>query len=261
MKPVFLFFAVLCFAFSAAAQIKWPQNKKCTIVLTYDDALVSQLKVAVPQLEAAKFKATFFLTGDINALTIDRWRALSKKGYELANHTIFHPCLSTDDNPVQSERYTVYQMAREIEVMNHFLFAVDGKITRSYAYPCTETTAGGKDYVDSLRRYDLIKYARAGGDENAVITDFKHLDPFLVPSYGVDDNTTGSQLIAFVKKVQDTGGMGVLMIHGVSGDYITIYAGAHQQLIDYLKQNRQDIWVTTFQNAMDLVTKTLKLNK
>jgi peptidoglycan/xylan/chitin deacetylase (PgdA/CDA1 family) len=246
------------FTSHAQESIKWPQHKKAAIVLTYDDALVSQLNVGVPQLEAAHMKATFFLTGDIDPATIPRWRRLSKRGFEMANHTIFHPCLSTDDNPVHSESYTPYSMIREIEVMNHFLYAVDGKTSRTYAYPCTETTAGGKDYVDSLRKFNQIKYARGGGDSSDFITNFKRLDPMLVPSFGVEDNTTGAQLIAFVKKVQLNGGMGVLMIHGIGGDYITISAKAHQELLNYLRKNKNELWVPTFQQAMDYVTQTNK---
>ncbi|RKR85183.1 peptidoglycan/xylan/chitin deacetylase (PgdA/CDA1 family) [Mucilaginibacter gracilis] len=260
MKKLFLLFLLLNFAAQAQQQIKWPNNKKAVIVLTYDDALLTQLNTAVPQLDAARLKATFFITGDVNSQTISRWRKLGQKGYELANHTLFHPCASSNDNPVSSDNYTAYRMIREIEVMNHFLYAIDGKTSRTYAYPCTEITAGGKSYVDTLKYYNLVKYARIGGDSNAVITDFKNLDPLQVPSYGIKDNTTGAQLIAFVKRVQQSGGMGVLMFHGIGGDYITTPAEAHKQLLAYLNKNRKEIWVATFQQAMDYITEAGKSN-
>jgi peptidoglycan/xylan/chitin deacetylase (PgdA/CDA1 family) len=259
MKKLILFLLLSGFAAQAQEKIKWPGHKKAVIVLTYDDALDTQLNVAVPQLDAAHLTATFFLTGDIDNHTIPKWRALSKKGYELANHTIYHPCASTNDNPVPSDNYTVYGMIREIEIMNHFLYAVDGKTTRTYAYPCTETTVGkGKSYVDSLRKYGMVNYARVGGDVDAVITDFKHLDPLQVPSYGLEDNTTGAQLIAFVKRVQQSRGMGIVMFHGIGGDYITISAAAHKQLLNYLKKNKKEIWVATFQQAMDYAMQASK---
>ena len=258
MKLKWFILPLLFLSFSVSAQhkIKWPGHKKAVIVLTYDDALLSQLNVAVPQLEAAHLPATFFLTGDINSQTIPRWRALSKKGFELGNHTIYHPCLSKDDNPVPSDNYTVYSMIREIDIMNSYLFAIDGKTSRTYAYPCTETTVGnGKDYVDSLRKYGLVKYARIGGDtDNAVITDFKHLDPLRVPSYGLEDNTPGEKLIAFVKQVEKSRGMGIFMFHGIGSDYIITPTKAHQELITYLKQHKAEIWVATFQQAMDYAT-------
>jgi len=238
----------------AQQKITWPYHKKAVVVLSYDDALETQLNVAVPQLKAAGLIATFFLTGDIDPDNIRKWRALSRHGFELGNHTIFHSCLSSDDNPVESEPYTVDKIIQEIDVMNNFLYAVDGKINRTFAYPCTETTAGYKDYVDTLRKYKLVKYARVGGDEEAVITDFKHLDPFRVPSYGLEANTSGENLVAFVKQVQQKGGLGIMMFHGIGGDYIGISSKAHLVLLTYLKKNKKTIWVTTFQQAMDYVT-------
>ncbi|HVV56316.1 MAG TPA: hypothetical protein VHC47_13370, partial [Mucilaginibacter sp.] len=154
-----------------------------------------------------------------------------------------------------SDHYTPGQMISEIDAMNRFLFAVDGKTNRTFAYPCAETTVGGKDYVDTLRKYYLVKYARIGGDVDAVITDFKHLDPLRVPSYGLDESTPASKLIDFVKRVEQSGGMGIFMFHGIGGDYITTSAGAHRELLQYLKEHRKEIWVTTFQQAMDYAMK------
>ena len=258
MRQILLLF-ISIIAIRAQGQVKWPDQKRSAIILTYDDALPSQLKVVVPQLKKAKLMATFFLTSDIDSASIPQWRALSKKGFELGNHTVFHPCAGTDDNPVPSDHYTAYQIIREIEVMDRFLYAVDGKNKRTFAYPCAETTVGGRDYVDSLRKYTLVKYARAGGDSAAFITDFVHLDPFRVPSYGLEGGETGAQLIAYVKRVQQNGGLGILMIHGVGGDYITISAEAHRELIRYLETQKKEIWMPTFQQGMDYINKQVPL--
>jgi peptidoglycan/xylan/chitin deacetylase (PgdA/CDA1 family) len=225
-----LIFILLLTTFSAQAQqqVNWPGHKKAAIVLTYDDALPSQLDNAVPNLRRAGLTATFFLTSDIDSGSIPRWRKLAKEGFELGNHTVFHPCSGNLDNPVPSEPYTAYRIIREIEVMDRFLFAIDGKTKRTFAYPCAETFVGGKDYVDSLRKYVLVRYARTGGDSSSVITDFRKLDTLRVPSYGLDGGESGKQLVAFVQRVEQKGGLGVVMIHGVGGDYITISKEAHQ---------------------------------
>lgn len=256
---VLLFIAVA--AFAQTPQVQWPHHKKAVIVLTYDDALRSQLQTAVPQLKKAHLKATFFLTSDVNSTTIPMWRKLAKKGYELANHTAFHPCAALFDNPVSSDHYTQYDMIREIEVMNHFLFAIDGKNSRTFAYPCAITTVGNKDYVDSLRLYGMVKYARIGGDTNAIITDFRNLDLLRIPSFGLEDNTSAATLISFVQHVEQSGGMGIIMFHGIGGDYITTSAAAHQELLTYLHKNRSKIWVATFQDAMDYAMKNVKPSK
>ncbi len=259
MKKLLLPFMVFVLYRTQAQTFAWPHHKKATIVLTYDDALLSQLDTAVPQLKRAGLTATFFLTADLDYNTLPRWRAVAKAGFELGNHTLFHPCPNTSDNPVSSAEYTAFQMIREIEVMNWLLFAIDGKTNRTYAYPCAATMAGGKDYIDTLRRYKPVSYARIGGDTGAVITDFAHLDLLRVPSLGLEDNATASELITFVKRVERTGGMGVIMFHGIGGDYITTPAAAHQELLDYLKKNRRRIWVPTFRQAMDYVAQQLSL--
>ncbi|HTR29358.1 MAG TPA: polysaccharide deacetylase family protein [Puia sp.] len=235
---------------SQVRPMQWPDHKKAAIVLTYDDALVSQLDSALPQLKKAGLTATFFLTSDLDFVTMPRWRAVANAGFELGNHTLYHPCSPSPDNPVSSSTYTKTQMIDEIDLMNRFLYALDGKTVRTFAYPCAETLAGGHDYVDSLRRTGTVKYARIGGDETAVITDFIHLDSLRVPALGLEDHTDAATIIGFIKKVQQAGGMGVIMFHGVGGDYITTATAVHQAVLDYLTANKKDIWVATFMEAM-----------
>lgn len=254
MKYLLLLFVLCSLSLKAQKKLTWPGHHTSAIILTYDDALESQLNNAVPQLEKARLPATFFLSGDIDNASSVRWRKLSGKGYELANHTLFHPCEGTNDNPVSSGGYTVYSMLREIKYCNNFLYALDGKTSRTFAYPCTDTTAGGKGFIDSLRESHFVKYARLGGDTDAIITDFRQLDPLRVPSYGLDENSTGDELIAYVQHVQESGGLGIIMFHGIGGDYISTSKEAHQQLIQYLSANRRRIWVTTFQQGMDYIT-------
>ncbi|WP_298333534.1 hypothetical protein [Asticcacaulis sp.] len=56
---------------------------------------------------------------------------------------------------------------------------------------------------------------------------------------------SGSDLIAFVKNVQAVGGMGVFQFHGIGGEYLSVPASAHLELLNYL-QTQPDIWVGTF---------------
>lgn len=39
------------------------RNKRCAVVLTYDDALDVHLDHVIPQLDSSGFKGTFYLTG------------------------------------------------------------------------------------------------------------------------------------------------------------------------------------------------------
>ena len=75
-----------------SAQSRWAGNRRAAIALTYDDALESQLDVAIPQLDAAGVKGTFFLMGRQVGWRVPDWRRASDRGHELGNHTVNHPC-------------------------------------------------------------------------------------------------------------------------------------------------------------------------
>ena len=147
---------------SAQAGTKWPDGAKAAVVLTYDDALTSQLDHAVPVLDAAGFKGTFFLTG-LKPEAVARWRAVAAEGHELGNHTVLHACPasgSSGDISHTSNAYTTERMLKEIEQQNVFLTSLDGKPTHGFASPCGATLAGGHDYVEALRAAKLVTYVR-----------------------------------------------------------------------------------------------------
>src|ERR1700733_4528236 len=96
MKGVILIILNGCLSFVSLAQNSnaW-NNKKCAVVLTYDDALNVHLDNAIPLLDSLGFKGTFYLSGYFPGFRdrIKDWEKASSKGQELANHTLFHPCI------------------------------------------------------------------------------------------------------------------------------------------------------------------------
>lgn len=245
---------MLCAHVAGAEPFHWPDGKRAAIVLTYDDGMASQRDIAIPQLDKAGFKGTFFLNA-VSGQDMLLWRAIGKKGHELGNHTMFHPCpmavLPGRENSTES--YTVEKILDEIRTMNGLLNRIDGTHPRTLGYPCSQTIVGGTDYLPALRASGLIAYARTGGDPyNAVIGDLRALDLLNVPSNGPTNEPSGDELIAFVKRVQAAHGLGVLQFHGVGGGYLKVSAEAHQQLLDYLR-SQPDIWVGTFQDVLNYV--------
>ncbi len=239
----------------AQAQMAWPKGKAAAIVLTYDDALRSQLEVAVPQLRAARLHGTFFLDGDILPADLRRWRAVARAGHELGNHSVFHPCprAMLPDTPYPTERYDVPRMLAEIKVMNDILSGIDGRELRTYSVPCSQMLVGGVDYTEPLRHSGLVAYARTGGDQyRSVVTEFSALDAFQVPSYGPVDSPGAQTLIDYVERVRTARGLGILQFHGVGGDYLAVSATAHRELVAHLR-NHPEVWVATFREVMDYV--------
>jgi peptidoglycan/xylan/chitin deacetylase (PgdA/CDA1 family) len=236
-------------------------------VLTYDDGMDTHLDHAAPDLDAAGLKGTFFVPGHSESLAkrLPEWRALAARGHELGNHAIFHPCLRNGPNGAarewvrpeyQLEGYTVERIRDEIAAMNTTLLAVDGETTRTLAYDCCDTTAGGKSYVDAVR--PLFLAARAG--EDRIAADVATLDPMLVPSWAAT-NVTGPELIAFAQKAVDAGGLAVFQFHGIGGEWIPVSREAHQELVGWLAANRKSVWTDTFRGVMTHVTAEQKRSR
>jgi peptidoglycan/xylan/chitin deacetylase (PgdA/CDA1 family) len=237
-----------------AAKTPWPDGAGAAVVLTYDDALGSQLDNAVPALDAENFKATFFLSA-VRPGDVERWRAVAAHGHELGNHTIFHACSRSDfpaDPRYTSEAYTPDSMLREIEQQNVLLSAIDGRTRHGFATPCGESRAGGIDYLEALRQARLVSYVRGvvmtPGDLGA---DVSTLDPMHLPARGFGEGTTAAQLIEFVEQARAAGGWAVLLFHGVGGDHLAVSGSAHQAFISWLATHRREVWVTTMQQALD----------
>jgi peptidoglycan/xylan/chitin deacetylase (PgdA/CDA1 family) len=240
----------------ADPKFAWPEGRRAAITLTYDDAIpVSDLDVAVPQLDKAGLKGTFFLMGKaMRPEDAPRWHAAAAAGHELGNHTVNHPCLrGTFDMPVQynSESYSVDVLLAEIRTMNTLLTALDGRKEHAFATPCGQTTAGGQDYLAPLIASGMATFIR----DAATMPSSAHGPKVLGEGFV---GTSGADMIAWVRKVEDAGGLGVIVFHGVGGDYLSVSAEAHRQLLDYLAAHRDRIWTTTYSEAMKRATEPSK---
>ena len=232
----------------------WPNGARAAVVLTYDDALESQLTNAIPALAAHGFKATFFLS-NVRQADIPRWRAVAAEGHELGNHTIFHACAAATfpaDPRYTTEAYTIPSMLKEIEQQNVILSAIDGRATHGLATPCGQSLAGGVDYLEALRAANLVTYVRGVfARPEDFGADVATMDRMHIPAAGFPEDVTGAQLIAYAQQAIDGGGMAVFLFHGVAGDHLQVSAQAHAELLDWLAAHRDEVWVTTLQNALD----------
>lgn len=262
MKHLLALTVLLLSAAAAAVDpsFTWLHGQHAAIVLTYDDAVPSDLTVAIPQLDRANLKGTFFLMGKATHVEdLPRWRAAAASGHELANHTINHPCnRGTYDMPAPyySENYTVETLLTEIRVMNMLLTAIDGQPKHAFGTPCAQTKAGGgvdkdaekKDYIGPLKASGLASYIR----DPAIPVISSPVPKFSGTAFV---GSSGAEMIAWVKEVEKSEGVGVIVFHGVGGDYLSVSAEAHQQLLDYLAAHRAEIWTAPYTEAMDYVVK------
>lgn len=127
------------------------------VSFTYDDGFDSQLDIAAPQLEAAGLRGTFYLTWDNIRGRLADWRALARRGHELANHSVTHDC------NLARERSGAF-LRREVNPMERWLRSLEGRSGgRDYAYPCDVTDLGpGSPNAQAARYSALLR--RAGID-------------------------------------------------------------------------------------------------
>lgn len=230
------------------AQSVW-NGKKCAVALTYDDALTVHLTNVVPVLDSLGLKGTFYLSGYfpgyINNIT--RWKSLAANGHELANHTLFHPCIGDRPgrewvNPENDlSKYTVKRMTDEMRMTNVLLKTLDGKTARTFAFPCGDTKIGEVDYYKMVEG-DFVA-ARGTTSEMKKLGDLNFAD---IGSYAINGQT-GEQLIDLVKQAQKTNSLLVFLFHGVGGGHsLNVDLAEHNKLLRYLNEHIADVWVAPF---------------
>lgn len=230
----------------AAQPPDWPNGERVAVSLSYDDALNSQLDNALPALEQANLKASFYLTlaSPVVSERLDEWRALAQAGHELGNHTIFHPCSKSgpdrdwvpEHNNLDS--YTLARMAQELTAANSFLQAIDGETERTLTPPCSDRQVSDGNYVEVFgHEFVAVKGAETGLPEGFV-------------SYLMPEGQSGKELIAFVKAATESGGVANIVFHGVGGDYLSVSSQAHRELLRFLADHSDTYWTAPYKMIM-----------
>lgn len=246
-KTLFILLISLASQVVSIAQSSQPwNNKKCAVVLTYDDAINQHLDNAVPVLDSLGLKATFYLTAFSASMQarLKEWKALDAKGYELGNHTLYHPCVGNTrgrewvPKDYDLSSYSVKRMVDEVRMTNVFLEALDGKKERTFAFTCGDMKVGDTSFMDLMKK-DFVA-ARA---VRAQMHRLNEIDLYNVDCYMVNGET-GEQLIEWAKKARETNSLLVLLFHGVGGgNALNVSLPAHRQFLEYLQQNEKDIWI------------------
>ncbi|MDA3890900.1 MAG: polysaccharide deacetylase family protein [Salinivirgaceae bacterium] len=233
-------------------------NKKCAIVLTYDDALNVHLDNVIPALDSARFKGTFYVPGNAETLysRLNEWRDAANNGHELGNHTVFHPCAGKSkgrewvSEDYDLDNYTLKQIVDEIKVANTLLKAIDGKTERTFAYTCGDMQIGDASFVDSIRN----TFVGARGVTSQILTP-ENIDLFNISTFAMGDNSA-EELINIVKQAETQNGLVVFLFHGVGGEHaINTALEAHNELLHYLKNKEDDIWVAPLIEIVNFIGK------
>jgi peptidoglycan-N-acetylglucosamine deacetylase len=236
----------------------YPNNLTAAISLTYDDGAHQLLDIAIPDLDTAGLRGTFFnQTGPSCPTWASRraeWKQAHDRGHELGNHTVRHPCSNQHDwiKPDRAlEGYTLESIEAELLEASRDIADCTGVPTRSYAYTCGEDFVSPQhvSYREVVRRHFVI--ARGVSDRSTVAIPGA-IDATYVPSFGVPPETNAQTLIDYVELAIIRGGWGVFCFHGIGGGHrLNVSREAHQRLLDHIQSRADVLWCDTFGNVGD----------
>lgn len=212
-----------------------------TVVLTFDDAVKSQLTVVAPLLKELGLHATFFIShrwmdDKANFLTWEEVAELHRMGFEIGNHSWTHSDFSTPENAAQ--------LGAELEMVEKELSRVGVPKPISFAW-CGNSF--GPEAVQQLRRHGY-RVARRGMQPEVpygkiqvgpALDVTKH-HPLMIPTTG--DAYPGwtfehfKSVLASIKP----GEIAVFQFHGVpdvAHPWVNTPPENFRQYMLYLKQN------------------------
>lgn len=239
-------------------------NKSCAVVLTYDDAIDVDLDHVLPALDSLKLKGTFYLIGSSSTLSrrLGEWRKAAREGHELGNHALFHPCdgslpgrgFVTADHDLS--KYTLARAQEEIRVNNTLLEAIDGKKTRTFAYPCGDEKIGNDYFYPGLRKEFVAARGVAAGLQTAGQVNLDRISCYAM------NGQTGAQMIELVKQAQQSKTLLVFLFHGVGGGHsLNVSLEAHSALLHYLKAHEREIWIAPMVDVAEKIVAYQNVNK
>ncbi|HEX3423130.1 MAG TPA: polysaccharide deacetylase family protein [Sphingomicrobium sp.] len=216
----------------------WPKGY---VSLTYDDGLESQLEIAAPQLERAGFRGTFYLTWNNMKDRAADWTALARRGHELANHSVSHPC-DLQDQSVDGFK------ANEIDPLQNWLRNVEGaKRAGDYAYPCDVTNLGrgnpneqADTYARLLKGAGILRARTSEGPPNTL--QWTQSSPYRLQAFAFGYDTNGASGVTdYIAKAVKEERWAILVFHeigtGKASDGV-ISPAAHEQLLAEIAKMR-----------------------
>ncbi len=225
---------------------KWPGDALAAISFTYDDGVDSALDSAMPDLEKAGFRGSFYLpvgNPDVPRRKGD-WRDAFLRGHEIGSHTVRHPCRGPE-HEYNLSTYTPLRIRNEILSASTWLNRHIGSDPfRTFAYPCGQTAIGDPpdeaSYTAAVRASHFAARMARGGINNPAVVSRNLLR---IASSAIDYPHARelSPFIRYCEQAADSRGWGVLLFHGIGDDWLPTERDVHQGIIDYLADGR--FWV------------------
>ncbi len=232
VSRIFAFFvatALLVYGNSVGSQsvgrttvLAWAGGKKAAVSLSFDDNLVSQLDIAIPEMEKHGLRGTFFIVAQWldDFATWDglatRWKEAAKRGHEIGSHSYSHRYLTWVD-----DEELAFQVVRSKEVIERWIGEGNCRIFR---HPWGDRDQRTNQLVGETYLWnsdDLPAYTRASGSGERDVTKLRQMI----------ERTIAEQ------------GWFVSVFHGVGRDFMSIPLSDFRSYLTYLDTLRDSVWV------------------
>jgi len=229
----------------------WPKGCRAAVSLTYDDGIPNHYQLVAPALEEAGLRGTFYtpVKSDLMQHPLT-WRGMAKRGHELGNHGVFHPCWSPGGkyNDWLEEEFNLvhYDEARwldEMDVANNVLRLVDGREERSFGNTCFDNYLGLPESPQCLEPLIERLFDAARGEETGRPVDLAQINWNNLGTVWAD-RRSAEEFSVEMEEIIDTGGWVIYTFHGVGEDAHNLHIAVdeHEKLLHFLHQQSDRIW-------------------
>jgi peptidoglycan-N-acetylglucosamine deacetylase len=224
----------------------WPGGAQAALSLTYDDGVDSALDQAIPDLEQAGFRGTFYLpVGNSQVLARKAaWKIAFLNGHEIGNHTHHHPCRGAGHRH-SLEAYSPQDIRKEVLSAAAWLNRNVGTDDyRTFAYPCGHVSIGNPPDEESFStavRACHFAARLAGGGINDPAQVAKNTLRIKAATVGYPHGRDLEPFIEYCEQSAAVRGWGVIVFHGIGDRWYPTERAVHQELIKYIQDKR--FWV------------------
>ncbi|QDU29910.1 Polysaccharide deacetylase [Anatilimnocola aggregata] len=204
---------------------QWNDDKRAPFILMFDDSMQGHVKTVLPELKRRNLVGTFYInagSGHYKAQKAAWEKAFTEAGMVLANHTFTHKGAAD-----------VADLEQEIVKCNEVLYAIaeaNGQPKPTLlsfgrpGVPQGKWNVTEEELKTQLRKYNLVLR------QNVLFAQIHLKD--------------AAAMIARVEKALASGKTDVVAFHGVGGEWLSIDTPSFLQLLDFIVEKRDQLWVT-----------------